>query len=117
MYAVRRILVAMTIAVALITAMRSADAFEFSDIEGKWCGDTSIYTFTRRQLIVTFYDRTPTRRYEITNYEYGDDMIKVLWLRDGEELYTLFGNFRGERMTQLPQTTGDKGPRREFRRC
>jgi hypothetical protein len=46
----------------------------------------------------------------------GKDTIEVIWeAADGGR--TTYGEFAGRRMVMLPQTTGDKGPRREFHRC
>ncbi len=114
----RLALIALT-AGLLAGAARPAAALSYTDLEGKWCGSASIYTFTRDQLVVSFYDRTPTRRFEVTGYEFTDDSATVNWLRDGKEMYTTFVDFSADRsrMNQEAQTTCDRGPQRAFRRC
>jgi hypothetical protein len=106
----------------VIGTIQDAAALGFSDIQGKWCGSISTYTFTRDQLIVHFYDRSPTAYFKVVKYEYTGDAIIVHWLRDGEDRTTRFANFRakGRQMTQqeAAQTCVEEScPRRDFRRC
>jgi hypothetical protein len=94
----------------------NAAALAFEDISGKWCGSTSSYIFTPAKLTVIFYADQSRNDYKINDYEYTDQAITVNWERDGEKLFTKFGEFNsdGKFMVQQVNTAG---PRREFRRC
>jgi hypothetical protein len=112
-----RTIIGLAIALTFFGASGASQAFDYADIEGKWCGDNVIYTFTPDQMIVAFYDNTPARYYKVNKYENAADRIRVHWLRDGKELTTGFADFGNKQMAQLPNTAGDMGPRRNFRRC
>jgi len=109
---------AMLLAFAVVVAASEGNAQNLStqSLMGRWCGDTTAYTFTPDQLVVTFFDGHPQRILRIQTINIGDDWIEVIWdPRDGQN--TVFNEFSGDRMAQQQQTAGDKGPRREFRRC
>ncbi len=93
-----------------------AAALAFKDISGKWCGLTTNYVFSRNSLTVTFHDRSPTRKFEVTSYDYLGDTIKMHWVSKGEKLFTDFSEFSADNRT-MAQQKNDAGPRRPFRRC
>jgi hypothetical protein len=107
------------LALMFIAPLNSASGLTYASIEGKWCTSGGIITFTRKTMIVSFYDKTPSRRYNITKYKPADTTVTVEWMRDREEQTTDYSEFSadGKIMVQMPQASGDKGPRREFRRC
>jgi hypothetical protein len=94
----------------------AAAALSFKDIAGKWCGLTTDYTFTRNALTVAFHNGAPTRKFQVTSYEYLGGVIKVHWLDKGEKLYTDFGEFSASART-MAQQPNNAGPRSPFRRC
>jgi hypothetical protein len=102
--------------VALALGGGRALALSFDDIAGRWCGSVSSYTFTPSMLIVDFYADSTHREFPVNSYEYADDVITVNWERDGEKLFTKFGQFNADERTMAQQVNG-AGPRREFRRC
>jgi hypothetical protein len=93
-----------------------ATALSFKNIGGKWCGLTTNYIFTQNSLTVTFHDGTPTRKFQVTGYEYLGDTVKMHWLSKGEKLYTDFSEFSADNRT-MAQQKNEAGPRRPFRRC
>jgi hypothetical protein len=66
----------------------AAHALTFEDIAGKWCGITTNYQFSTDLPLVTFHDGTPTRRFEVTSYDYNDDVITSLVLSAAIRLFT-----------------------------
>jgi hypothetical protein len=110
-------LVGFFLAFALLFAASGAKALTPSDIMGRWCGDTTAYNFTPAQLTVTFFDGHPQRVLRIKSIEIlQGNLMNVIWdPRDGGN--TVFQEFTGNTMVQAPNTGGDMGPRREFRRC
>ena len=112
--AILRNLVWLAIAALPLAAPAPAQALEYRDIAGTWCGETTNYTFERRALRVYWPDDRTSRTFPVTEYAYDDDEITVHWRKDGEVVFTVFGNFRGDRMVQKPN---ENGPRRPFRRC
>jgi hypothetical protein len=101
---------------AVALAGGRAFALTFEDIAGRWCGSVSSYTFTPTTLTVILYAENSPREYPIDSYQYEPDVITVTWQRDGEKLFTKFGelNIAAGTMVQL---RNDAGPRREFRKC
>jgi hypothetical protein len=94
----------------------AAEVASFEKIAGKWCGTTTNYTFTQDSLTVVFLDGSPTKRYEVTAYDYVGGMIAMHWIINGKTLYTKFSEFNadGSGMAQLKNKVG---PRRPFHRC
>ncbi len=108
------LLVSAALATLSLAISQAAKALEFEDIQGKWCGETTTYTFERRALRVYWPSDGARKTFRVSKYDYEDDEITVHWEKDGETVFTAFGNFRGERMVQKPN---ENGPRRPFRRC
>ena len=106
---------ATTLAIA-IGADRPAAALVFEDISGKWCGSAISYTFAPGKLTVLVNEGNRRIEYKIDNYQFADDAITVNWVRDGEKLFTKFGEFSRDGRSMAQQQNAD-GPRREFRRC
>jgi hypothetical protein len=105
------------LAVALSAGVASeAAALTFKTISGKWCGVTTNYVFTRDSLSVVFLDRSPTRKFKVTNYEDLGDTIKMHWEANNEKLFTDFAEFSADNRT-MAQQPSEAGPRRPFRRC
>ena len=108
-------------ACALAVVMTSADmttayALSGNDLMGRWCGDNINSVFSMTELTVTFLSTNKQRVLHIKQINVGKDTIEVIWdPADGGS--TTYGEFTGRGMVMLPQTTGDKGPRREFHRC
>src|SRR5215467_6035596 len=111
-----RLVFALTLAGAALSAGDAAHALTFEHISGKWCGSVSSYTFAPGVLTVTLYADNAQRKYKITDYQYADNEITVNWEREGDKLFTKFSEFSAddELMVQLKS---DQGPRREFKRC
>jgi hypothetical protein len=106
---------------ALISHAAAARDISIGDIVGRWCGDQSNYTFSRTDMIVTAKgDTTLTHppHWFIDKVEATGNRIEVFWkpARPGNSTaFELAGNKRT--LVQLPQSEGDKGPRRVFHRC
>ena len=112
-----RNLAAAGLMLAIALAAGAAQALNFDDISGKWCGSVSSYSFAPAQLTVVLYsDGNSPRRYKIESYQYEADTITVNWVRDDEKLFTKFSEFSGNDRFMVQQPN-DAGPRREFRRC
>ena len=96
----------------------SAHALSADDLMGRWCGDNIFSMFTREKLTVTFSSTGQQRVLRIKQIVLVDDgRIKVIWdERDGGG-DTDYVEFTGTHMAMAPQTVGDKGPHRDFRRC
>jgi hypothetical protein len=100
----------------LTLAAGGAKALVPADIMGRWCGDSTAYDFTAKQLTVSFFNGHPQRVLRIKSIEIQDSLMNVIWdPRDGGN--TVFQEFTGRTMVQAPNTGGDMGPRREFHRC
>lgn len=105
------------VAVALVAGIAGeAVALSFKSIAGKWCGLTTNYVFAQKSLTVTFHDGSPTRKFEVTDYEYLGDTVKMHWVNKGEKLFTDFSEFSADGRT-MAQQKNEAGPRRPFRRC
>lgn len=107
------LVVAMAIAAANGAQARKLD---YSDILGSWCGDTSKYVFTRNALTVTWYGSADRRVLRIKEWAFTDRWINVKWQPKGNTVFSEFSR-DGRTMAQQPNTSGDMGPRRLFRRC
>jgi hypothetical protein len=94
----------------------AASALAFKDIAGKWCGETSNYTFNRDTLVVVFHNGSPTKRFTVAGYEYLDGIVKMHWLKDDKALFTDFSEFSANGRT-MAQVKSDVGSRRPFHRC
>ncbi len=105
---------AAALAISWLAAPTAANALEYRDIAGTWCGATTNYTFDQRSLKVYWPSDRTSRTFRITEYVYEDDEITVHWRKDGEVVFTVFGQFEGGNMVQK---RNDNGPRREFHRC
>ena len=89
---------------------------------GKWCSEAANYVFTNQKLSVYRPNGQFVRELPILRFETGADWISVFWDAppiDGIPANTLFNNFtpKREAMEQAQQASGNKGPRRIFRRC
>jgi hypothetical protein len=113
----RRCLHACALAMAAAAAdPTAAHALSADDLMGRWCGDNIDSVFTTNELTVTFLNTKNRRVLHIKQINVAKDTIEVIWeAADGGK--TTYGEFTGRRMVMLPQTAGDKGPRREFHRC
>jgi hypothetical protein len=109
-----RVAIAFAVSAAWFAATNNARALDYEDIEGKWCGATTNYTFERKSLHVHWPSDGQSRRFTVVEYVYEDDEITVRWRKDGETVFTVFAGFSGRRMVQQ---RNENGPRREFRRC
>jgi hypothetical protein len=109
------------IIIALTSHSVSAANLAIDDIVGRWCGTESNYTLTRTQLAVVRLDGKALKSgpvLQIAKVEGTSDQIHVFWLPERPGNSTLFELAADKRrLVQMPQTEGDKGPRREFRRC
>ena len=85
-----------------------------NDLMGRWCGETTDYIFTRKDLTVTFHDDKSKRVMPIADIILRDgSWLNVMW---GKDSGTGF-EFDSGKLIQRPNTSGDMGPRRVFRRC
>jgi hypothetical protein len=122
----RKLLLALAMT-ALTYDTSAAANLEIDDILGRWCGDVGNYTFSRTQLSVTRLDgKKPINGpvLKIAKTEGRPDQIDVYWLPLKADNFTRFELSTDKRLLiQLPnvdedgKAIGDKGPRREFRRC
>jgi hypothetical protein len=113
MISVRSVVLAFVVLAGFIGA---ADALTFQDLAGKWCGTTTNYEFSSNLLVVTFHDGAPTRKFEVTSYEYNGDVITMHWVGGGEKLFTEFSEFTADHR-KMAQVKSKVGPRRPFHRC
>jgi hypothetical protein len=112
-----RVLVALAASVFLAYP---ATAATLDELAGRWCGRKLEYTFTHDQLSVTSL-RGGNLRHGTTLQIVGSKPItngvRVIWHdASGTEFWTNF-EVSGDALIQLPQSKGDKGPRRVYRRC
>jgi hypothetical protein len=108
-------------AAALMSHAAAARNIAIGDIVGRWCGEQSNYTFSRTDMIVTPVGETKLTHpphWFIDKVESDGNRIEVFWKPARPGNSTAFELARNKRtLTQLPQTEGDKGPRRVFHRC
>jgi hypothetical protein len=98
-------------------AANIADAMNYKDIAGQWCGDVTDYVFTPSTLTVKFHDGKPANAFKITKYTYTNDGVTVDWINAaGKGSVTVFAEFGRSPATMAQQPNGDK-PRRAFHRC
>jgi hypothetical protein len=114
----RMLLFALAI-IALMPLPTAAAGIEFDDVIGRWCGDITEYTFSRTQLNVRWFKDNSKRTLMIDIEKPDDQTIAIYWLpKKPEGNLTWFSLSDDKRaLIQEPQTKGDKGPRRKFRRC
>jgi len=103
----------LTLALAFVAGESNAKGLSAADLMGRWCGNTSTYTFTPSQLTVGF--KTGQKKVlHIKSIEVQENYINVHWV---EASNTVFSNFKNDTMAQDANTYGDMGPKREFHRC
>jgi hypothetical protein len=123
----RKLLLALAMT-ALTYDTSAAANLEIDDLLGRWCGDVANYTFSRTQLSVVRLDGKKLAKgpvLTIAKTEGRADQIDVYWLPVKKaDNFTRFELSTNKRLLiQLPnadedgKAIGDKGPRREFRRC
>jgi len=108
------------LALAMVS-QAAAEKVSVEDLLGKWCGETSNYTFSRKSLTVMFH-AGGQRVLEVDRFETGEGWINVFWKEkraDGLVSNTVFTEFSPDRnvMHQSANKEGDMGPKRRFRRC
>ena len=122
----RKLLLALAIAASAYDTSAAAN-LEIDDILGRWCGDIANYTFSRTQLSVVRFDGKKLTNGPVLKIAKTDgrpDQIDVHWVPLKAVHFTRFELSADKRLLiQLPnvdeegKAIGDKGPRREFRRC
>ncbi len=114
--AARSLVAAVALSFPLLSKPCRAETINFERIEGRWCGEVTDYKFTRKQLTVTFHQDGTHRVLDVERIEPGDGWINFIWKSGGN---TVFSEFMrdGKSMAQDANKGGDKGPRREFKRC
>ena len=91
-----------------------ARSLAYEDILGKWCGDSSTYTFDREKLTVRLYNGGQNVLW-VLRHESSATWLNILWRPP--HVNTVF-EFSPDRQTIVqPATRDGKGPRRVFRRC
>ncbi len=106
-------------------AAKSGDApvadVTIDDMVGRWCGEHSNYTFSRTDMVVTplgNWQLTHAPHWTIDRVAADGNQIEVFWKPAKPGNSTAFElRDDGDTLIQLPQTAGDKGPRRVFHRC
>lgn len=92
-----------------------------NDVIGRWCGEHSNYTFSHTDMVVTAvgnWKLTHAPHWVIDRVETNGNQIEVFWKPARPGNSTAFElHDDGDTLIQLPQTEGDKGPRRVFHRC
>jgi hypothetical protein len=90
----------------------------FDDILGRWCvvGLGNSNTFAKTKLLVQFPNGN-NRALEILKTEINGNRIRIWWTYkpDANTVYEISGDRRT--LVQLPNTSGDMGPRLELHRC
>jgi hypothetical protein len=116
----RQFLLLLAIIVAGSSTVSASDV-TFDDVLGRWCqidpSDGAVVIFSRTDATVILADGR--RKIEqIAKVEVTNDTFILNWAplgKNGDSWYQ-FSPDR-QRIAQLGQVIGDKGPRREFRRC
>jgi hypothetical protein len=90
----------------------------FEDFAGRWCvTGAGINTFSKTQLLVEFPDGR-TRTLQVEKMEFEGNRINIHWAPKGSQNNTWYELSDDKKLlVQLPNTSGDMGPRRELRRC
>jgi hypothetical protein len=89
----------------------------FEDIVGRWCVSGIFDTFSKTQLLVQFPDGQ-NKTLEIANIEIKKNQINIHWAPFKPLNNTVYELSHDKRtLVQLPNTGGDRGPRRELHRC
>jgi hypothetical protein len=106
---------------ALMSQAAMARDVTIGDLVGRWCGDKTNYTFSRTDMTVTplgSSQLTHPPHWQIDKVEAKDKQIQVFWKPARPGNSTAFELSSDKRtLIQLPQTEGDKGPRRVFHHC
>jgi hypothetical protein len=91
------------------------------DLVGRWCGESSDYTFSKTQLSVVLHSGQKPKHGPVLKVAGADGKerrIAVRWKPEKPGNSTEFELSANRRqLEQLPQSEGDKSPRRVFRRC
>lgn len=98
-------------------ATARADTIEFAKIAGKWCTKAGSYVFTPSKLAVTFANGNPQVTLVIEKIIPQEDRIEFVWANGRGNTAFIDFSKDGKSMAQEPNTKGDMGPRREFKRC
>jgi len=109
----------------IVGAATAASALSYDNIQGKWCGTESDYTFTRDTLTVSnLPNNVRDVSFKISGYDFSDSTVVVHYLvptgrgdaAATAPFRTTFGEFSadGQLMAQAPS---EAGPRRPFHRC
>jgi len=111
---------AITAMFATASSASSAD-LSIADMLGRWCQvapDNSTNIFSPNDLTVLFPDGQK-RVLRIAEIRPRGQQIQIWWLGLSDEYNGTWYEMSDDRRTliQLPNTAGDKGPRREFKRC
>jgi hypothetical protein len=105
----------------LIAHSATARDITINDIIGRWCGDTTNYTFSPSDMIVTPVGNTNLKhppRWVIDKVGSDGNKITVFWKPADPSNSTVFVLDAADRtLIQQPEKVGDKGPRRVFHRC
>ena len=106
---------------AAVSHLSKAESLSITDLLGRWCGTESTYVFSRTELTVRRLDGTTPKHgtvLRIADVKADDQEISVHWFPEKPGNSTGFRFSSHKRvLIQQPNTTGDKGPRREFHRC
>jgi hypothetical protein len=91
-----------------------ARSLSYEDILGKWCGDSSTYTFDREKLTVRLYSGGQNVLW-VLRHESSATWLNILWRPP--HVNTVFEFSPDHQTIVQPATRDGKGPRRVFRRC
>ena len=94
---------------------------ELNDLLGRWCGEASNYVFSHTQLAVELHSGGRPKHgpvLKISSATGKGAHITIEWkpVKPGNSTGFELSENRRE-LVQVPQTKGDKGPRRVFHRC
>jgi hypothetical protein len=100
-----------------VMLVSSANAIEYKDVQGKWCGTASDYIFERELLIVIMRDKSPNKKFKIDKCYWKSDSFTVNWLgAQNQMLHTDFAEFGADKKS-MTQLSNENGPPRPFKRC
>jgi len=106
---------------AAVSHPSKAEPLSITNLLGRWCGTESNYTFTRTRLSVTRFDGKKLKHgpvIKIADVKATEQWIEIHWLPVKPNNNTIFEVSSDKKvLIQRQNTTGDKGPRREFHRC
>jgi hypothetical protein len=116
-HAMRKFLTAAMIVVAGSNGAWATNA-AFDDILGRWCvvGRGNFNTFSRDQLLVQFPNGS-SRTLGILRTEVNGNRIHIYWTikANADTVYDISDDRRI--LIQVPNSSGDMGPRLELHRC